>query len=57
MTIYETIIATYPELINDPRIFETQIVVQDDSDGVGEYLAKWDCPLPIPAGLHVGKPA
>jgi hypothetical protein len=56
MTIYETIIKTYPELEGDTRVFQTEIIIQNDSDGLGEYLAKWDYPKPLPKGLKVGKP-
>jgi len=55
MTIYETIIAAYPELANDKQIFIRGIVIQDDSDGAGAYLAKWDYDKPIPKGLKLGK--
>jgi len=27
----------------------------DDSDGLGAYIAKWEYPKPIPAGLKLGK--
>jgi hypothetical protein len=56
MTIYETIIAAYPELDGDYRIFYTDIIIQDDSDGVGAYIAKWEYSQPIPEGLTLGKP-
>ena len=55
MTIYETIIAAYPELDGNHRIFYTDIIIQDDSDGKGVYIAKWDYSKPIPDGLKLGK--
>jgi hypothetical protein len=47
MNLYEKIIAIYPELtIND---FMTTITLQNDSDGRGDYIAKWEHPtLPRP---------
>jgi hypothetical protein len=42
MTLYEKIIAIYPELqIQD---FLTVITLQNDSDGRGDYIAKWEHP-------------
>ena len=31
------------------------IKLQDDSDGLGAYIAKWEYSKPIPAGLKLGK--
>jgi hypothetical protein len=55
VSIYETIIATYPELL-DWKLFDKHIILQDDSDGVGAYIAKWDYSKPLPEGLTLGKP-
>ena len=47
MTLYEKIIAVYPELeTNDPRdeTFKTVIRLQNDSDGNGDYIAVWNHP-------------
>ena len=42
MTLYDKIIAIYPELqIQD---FLTVIQLQNDSDGRGDYIAKWEHP-------------
>lgn len=47
MTLYEKIMALYPELTN--RDFKTVIRLQNDSDGRGDYIAKWEHPtLPRP---------
>ena len=54
MTLYEQIIAEYPEL-EGSNIFIKDIVLQDDSDGLGVYIAKWDYSKPIPKGLKLGK--
>ena len=55
MNIYETIIKTYPELSN-LKLFDNHIILQNDSDGVGDYVAKWEYSQPIPEGLSLGKP-
>ena len=45
--LYEKIIALYPELTD--RDFLTVITLQNDSDGRGDYIAKWGHPtLPRP---------
>jgi len=47
MTLYEKIIAIYPELTD--LDFLTVITVQNNSDGKGDYIAKWEHPtLPRP---------
>ena len=42
MTLYDKIIAIYPELEN--KDFMTVITLQNDSDGRGDYIAKWEHP-------------
>jgi hypothetical protein len=42
MTLYDKIIALYPELTTQD--FLTVIRLQNDSDGKGDYIAKWDHP-------------
>ena len=47
MTLPEKIIALYPELTTQD--FLTVIILQNDSDGKGDYIAKWEHPtLPRP---------
>ena len=45
--MYEKIKALYPELTD--KDFMTVITLQNDSDGKGDYIAKWEHPtLPKP---------
>ena len=47
MTLYEKIMALYPELKQED--FLTGITLQNDSDGKGDYIAEWNHPtLPRP---------
>jgi hypothetical protein len=57
MTIYETIIAAYPELAGNSVEWMTfgSITLRDDSDGKGEYIDRWEYSKPLPAGLKLGK--
>ena len=50
MTLYDKIKALYPELTaQDFMPFEGTITLQNDSDGRGDYIAKWEHPtLPRP---------
>ena len=50
MTLYEKILAIYPELkLNDFLPVVGTIALQNDSDGRGDYIAKWEHPtLPRP---------
>jgi len=42
MTLPEKIMALYPELTQQD--FLTTITLQNDSDGRGDYIAKWEHP-------------
>jgi hypothetical protein len=42
MTLYDKIMAIYPEL--QQQDFMTVIRLQNDSDGRGDYIAKWEHP-------------
>ena len=55
MTIQETIYAAYPEL-EDADLLSVGINLQDDSDGKGAWLVKWQYSKPMPDGLTLGKP-
>ena len=47
MTLYEKIKSIYPIL--EDKDFMTVITLQNDSDGKGDYIAKWEHPtLPKP---------
>ena len=45
MTLYDKIIAIYPELsIKDFIGYSGTIIIQNDSDGKGDYIALWEHP-------------
>lgn len=44
--LYEKIKQLYPQL--EDKDFFTVITLQNDSDGKGDYIAKWEHPLPRP---------
>ena len=45
MTLYEKIMALYPSLTNkDFMGINSTIELQNDSDGKGDYIAKWEHP-------------
>lgn len=47
MTLYDKIKTLYPQLTDHD--FITVITLQNDSDGKGDYIAKWEHPtLPRP---------
>ena len=56
MTIYETVIATYPELENSRALIDNTIEIRNDTDGFGDYISIWNYHKPIPDGLTLGKP-
>jgi hypothetical protein len=51
--LYNKIMAIYPQLTDDD--FITVITLQNDSDGKGDYIAKWEHPtLPRPTDEQLG---
>jgi len=55
MTLYEKIMAAYPELTQADFTRFGTIELRDDSDGLGAYIDKWEYAKPIPKGLKLGK--
>ena len=52
--LLETIITAYPEI--DSEVFKSGVIVlQNDSDDKGDYVAQWNYSKPIPDGLKLGK--
>jgi hypothetical protein len=43
-TLHEQIIALYPELTTKDFVPPVHIVLRDDSDGNGPYIAEWTHP-------------
>jgi hypothetical protein len=56
MSLYDEIIEAYPELTDVDFSRQGTIGLRNDSDGVGDYIEKWDYSKPIPEGLSLGKP-
>jgi hypothetical protein len=50
--LYEKIMAIYPQL--EPQDFLTTITLQNNSDGKGDYIAKWEHTLPRPTDEQLG---
>ncbi len=49
MILFEKIMAIYPQLTNVDFSDTGTIILQNDSDGKGDYIAKWEHPtLPRP---------
>lgn len=51
MTLYEKVIEAFPELANNPNLDRLGIILQNDSDGTGDYIAKWEYPQSLPETL------
>jgi hypothetical protein len=55
MTIYEAILATYPELTTaNFNPISGSILLKDDGDET-VYITKWEYSKPLPKGMKVGK--
>jgi hypothetical protein len=55
MSLYEQIIAIYPETEILHLINTMKIVLRDNADGTPQWIDKWDCDLPLPKGMKIGK--
>lgn len=55
MELWELIIEAYPEIEPTNSFDRLGIVLQDDLDGQGAYIAEWHYSKPIPKGLKLGK--
>jgi hypothetical protein len=51
MDLFKEITETYPELTWLDFRHDGVINLQNDSDGTGDYIAKWEFSKPIPASL------
>lgn len=49
-TLYERIVAIYPELLDTPEEFQNKSIRLQD-DGQGLFIAKWTYSKPIPDEL------
>jgi hypothetical protein len=50
--MFEKIMAIYPQL--EQQDFLTTITLQNDSNGKGDYIAKWEHTLPRPTDEQLG---
>lgn len=55
MSLYNDIVAALPELEGSDVFLNGVIQLQNDSDGLGDYIAKWEYSKPLPEGMKVGK--
>jgi hypothetical protein len=57
MSLYEKLIKIYPELTNADFFPRGTILLQNDSDGKGDYIKEWNHPtLPKPTDEQLGAP-
>lgn len=55
MELWQKIIEAYPEISATDNFRDLGIILRDDSDGEGAYIAQWDYSKPLPEGMKVGK--
>lgn len=55
MSLYDDLVAALPELEDSPAFSNGTIILQNDADEVGDYVAKWDYSKPLPKPFKVGK--
>lgn len=49
--LYDLLVAELPELAESNAFDKNLIILQNDSDGTGDYIAKWDYSKPVPESL------
>jgi hypothetical protein len=57
MELWEKIMNAYPELTDVDFSRQGTIGLRNDSDGLGDFIEKWEYSEPIPKGLKLGKPS
>jgi len=55
MSLYDDLVAALPELEDSPAFSNGTIILQNDADEVGDYVAKWNYSKPLPKPFKVGK--
>ena len=56
-SLSQQLLAACPELTQDNFRAGGEVECQNDMDGKGTYISKWDLDIPIPDGFTFGKPA
>ena len=51
MTLYEQVLAAFPELEGTQTFANGVILLQNDSDSTGDYIKEWNYSKPIPDDL------
>jgi hypothetical protein len=55
MSLYDQIIAVLPELEASRLFVDGTIILQNDLDETGDFIAAWNYSKPIPEGMKLGK--
>ena len=55
MGLFQDLNEALPELTDADFGPMGTIILQNDSDGLGDYIAKWDYAEPLPDGFTLGK--
>ena len=55
MELWEKIVDAFPEINATDDFRQLGIILRDDSDGEGAYIAEWNYSKPLPKELKLGK--
>ena len=56
MALYDDLVAALPQLKDSDFVPSSgTILLQNDADEAGDYIAKWEYAKPLPAGFKLGK--
>jgi hypothetical protein len=51
-SLHQQIIEIYAELKESREFINGTIILRNDSDGTGDYIAKWEYSKPVPESLQ-----
>lgn len=55
MELWQKIIEAFPEIDPTSDFTRLGIWLQDDNDGLGAYITRWEYEKPLPKTLKIGK--
>jgi len=55
VSLNDDLITALPELKGSEVFFNGTIILQNDADEKGDFIAKWDYSKPLPKGFKIGK--
>ncbi len=55
LSLYDKLVTALPELLESDAFATGVIILQNDADETGDYIAAWNYEKPLPPGFKLGK--